>query len=504
MVFRKNLKVKFALVSVFNKNKLKYICNNLVKYNYSFISSANTCKKIRSLGFECLEISEITGFKEILDGRVKTLNPKVFASILHDRNNKNHLKQFKNLKFPQIDIVIVNLYPFKKFISLKNHKNAIEMIDIGGSSLLRAASKNHTNVTAICELSDYSNLIKNLKKNNGLTDYIFRKKMAIKVFKYTSVYDNEIYKYLEDNNKKISKKHYLRYGENPFQKSYILKNKNKSITDFQISGKAISYNNIIDIDSGYKCLNEFNEPTCVIIKHTNPCGISSSKNILSAYKKALDCDKKSAFGGIVLLNKKINLKLAKIISKSFFEVVVAKDFDNLAIKYFKNKENLILVKIKNIKNLIIENRSTIFGDIYQECNNDVINKNYFKLVSLKKITKKSQDDLIFATKVVKHLKSNSIALVKNKQTIGLGMGQTSRIDSVQQAIKKMKINFNSKNFVCVSDGFFPFNDSIRLLKNNYCNIIAQPSGSKNDNEIIKFALNNKLSLFFLKRRLFKH
>ncbi len=305
---------------------------------------------------------------------------------------------------------------------------------------------------------------------------------------------------MQRTNKKIK----LRYGENPNQESYLEIFSSKSIFDYQISGKKISYNNIIDIDSGLKCLSEFSEPTCVIIKHTNPCGVASSKNITQAFKKSYISDSKSAFGGIVLINRNINVNLARMLIKNFFEVIVAPNFDLKAIDILKEKKRLILLKLGASKDLIIENRSTIFGNLYQKRDLTKINKNFIRLISKRKASKKEVDDLIFSIKVAKHLKSNAVVLSKNKQTIGLGHGQTSRVDALKFALKNMKNNFNFKKFVCASDGFFPFTDSINLLKRNGCGILAQPSGSINDNKVLSFALKNNISLYYIKNRLFKH
>ena len=503
MVTRENIDQKFSLISVYDKRKLKYLCDNLKKHNYKFISTGSTCKKIRSLGFKCIELSDITGFKEILDGRVKTISHKIYGSILYKRKNIKHIKEFKELKIPKIDIVIINLYPFKKYFKERDRTKTIEMIDIGGPSLIRAASKNYLDITIITTISDYSNLVKNLDKNLGYTDLNFRKKMATQSFKLTSEYDQLIYKWFlekNDQNDIIS----LKYGENPNQKSFIKNKKMRSILQYQISGKQISFNNIIDIDSGYKCLTEFNEPTCVIVKHTNPCGVSSTNNIEKSFINAFNSDPKSAFGGIVFLNRKVNKRLSEKISRFFFEVIVAPDFENGALEILKKKKNLILLKIKKIKNIRYNTRSTIFGDITQNENNLKINKKFLSLVTSKSAPDKSIQDIIFATKVAKHLKSNAIVLAKNKQTIGIGSGQTNRIDALTSAVKRMKKNFNYKNFVCSSDGFFPFTDSINYLNKNNCKIIAQPSGSINDKKIIEFALKNKISLYFLKNRLFKH
>ena len=304
--------------------------------------------------------------------------------------------------------------------------------------------------------------------------------------------------------KNKSKKLNLRYGENPNQKAYLLNYNKKSIFDFQIGGKKISYNNIIDVDSGLKCLREFSEPTSIIIKHTNPCGVASAKTIDRAFVKSYNSDSKSAFGGLIFLNRKVKLSLANYIVKNFFEMVVAPNFERNAIELLSTKKNLILLKIPKVKKENIDFRSTIFGKLYQTIDGTPINKNFINLVSKNKASKKSIDDLLFSLKVVKHLKSNAIVISKNKQTLGLGHGQTNRIDALKFAIKNKKSIFNTKTFVCASDGFFPFTDSIKLLYNSGCLSLAQPSGSINDRKIISFTNKNKLPLYFVKNRLFKH
>ena len=296
----------------------------------------------------------------------------------------------------------------------------------------------------------------------------------------------------------------LRYGENPNQKSYIIYNQKNSIFDYQINGKKISYNNLIDLDSGLKCLKEFYEPTSIILKHTNPCGIASAKNIELAFKKSYMSDPKSAFGGIVLLNRKVSPKLAKIINKNFYEIIVALDYDKNAVEILKKKKNLILLKMPNIKKPNLEYRSTLFGDLYQSTDLKIINKNFIKLVSKKRGSTNSISDLIFSLKVVKHLKSNAVVLTRNKQTIGLGHGQTNRVDALNSAIRNMNKYFKKGKFVCASDGFFPFVDSINILNRNGCKTLAQPSGSINDDLIISYSIKNKISLYFTKNRLFKH
>ena len=302
------------------------------------------------------------------------------------------------------------------------------------------------------------------------------------------------------NNNKIK----LRYGENPNQEAYLIKNLQRSVFDFQISGKKISYNNLIDVDSGLKCLQEFNEPTSIIIKHTNPCGVASAKNIETAFIRSLQSDPKSAFGGIIFLNRKISSNLAKKILKSFFEMIVAPNFDKNAIKLLNKKKNLILLKTPKIKKEKIEYKSTLLGELYQTKDLTPINKNFLSLVSNLNTSSSLMEDLIFSLKVAKHLKSNAIVLSKNKQTVGLGHGQTNRVDALNFAIKNKNLFFKNKKFVCASDGFFPFTDSIKILNKNGCRVIAQPSGSINDKKIVLFSIKHKISLYFIKNRLFKH
>ncbi len=501
MVNRKNLSKKYVLVSVYNKNKLKYLCENLYSYNYRFISTNSTYKKIVELGYKCINVSKITNFKEILDGRVKTLHPKIYASLLYKRDDKNHEKEFKKLRIPKIDMVVINLYPFEKFMNIDENRS-IDMIDIGGVSLLRASSKNFKSITTISEIKDYYKLIENIKKNNGESDIFFRRKMASKSFSLTAQYDNLISSWIlndETRNKIV-----LKYGENPNQEAHLIEGKSQSIFKKQLNGKKISFNNILDVDRGIKCLKEFVEPTSIILKHNNPCGVASANNINLAFEKSLNADKKSSFGGIILLNRKVNSYLAKKIIKDFYEIVVAPKFDKASINILKTKSKLILLEIDkyNINNL--EFKSTIFGNIYQKISSSKINKAFLSLASSKKSSKNNLDDMIFALKVVKHLNSNAIVLSKSKQTIGLGLGQTNRIDALKQAIIKMKKNGKYKNFVCASDGFFPFTDGVKQLIKNNCSALVQPSGSIKDKEIVQFANKHNFPIYYSKNRLFKH
>ena len=503
MVSYKNIN-KYALISVYDKSKLNLICKILQKFNIGIMSTGSTFNKIKQLGYKCFEISKLTNSKEILEGRVKTLHPKIYSSILYKRDKAEHVKTFQKIKFPKIDYVIVNLYPFKKFLDQKaDDDKIIEMIDIGGSSLIRAASKNFQSITTICSSEDYKEFCHNLLINNGSTKLNYRKKMAKKAFKITYQYDKNIFYWLSKNSKREID---LRYGENPNQKSRLVKTKNKSIFDYQIQGKKISYNNILDIDSGLDFLNEFKEPTAVIVKHNNACGIASSRNIKEAFIKAVESDKNSAFGGVVLFNKKITIKLAEKILNKFFDIVIAPGFDKKSIQAFNKKKNLILIDSKEIiKKEKISSRSVRSGYLVQKTDNHAITKNNFITVSKNnKISKKEYQDVLFAFKIVKHIKSNAIVLVKNKQTIGIGAGQMNRFDATRIAIMKYKDNFKLKSYVCASDAFFPFTDSLKILVKNNCRCIVQPSGSINDQNIIKFANKNNLKLLFSKKRVFKH
>jgi phosphoribosylaminoimidazolecarboxamide formyltransferase/IMP cyclohydrolase len=495
-----------ALISVYDKSSIKKICHALNKFNIGIISTGATAKKISSLGYKCEEISNLTKFKEILDGRVKTLNPKLYASILHERKNPEHEKVFKKLNFPNIDFVIVNFYPFTKISDKESSENKIEMIDIGGPSMIRSASKNFESVTTICDKKFYDPLINELIKNNGFTKLAFRKKMAENNFKLTSDYDLSIFKWLNGNKKKIkNNKIKIKYGENPNQKAYYLAKTKSNLFTSQLSGKNLGYNNILDISEGLNCLNEFNEPTCVIIKHNNPCGVASAENIKNAYLRALASDPLSAFGGVVLFNRKIDIELAKILINNFYEVVVATKFNKESLKTLKSKKRLTIIDSSELeeKNTKIY-KSVNSGVLYQEFNSFKISKSKIKLVSKKKSPDKILDDLIFAYKVAKHVKSNAIVLANNKQTVGIGAGQMSRVDATKIAIIKYRKFFKHKTFVCASDAFFPFTDNIQRLLKLKCAGIIQPSGSINDKKIINYANKKNTSLYFVKHRVFKH
>ena len=504
-------KMKYALVSTFDKTDLDIICKKFKELDIKIISSGSTAKYISGLGYKCTAVSSLTKFKEILDGRIKTLHPKIHASLLYKRSNKEHIKIFKSLSFPIIDYVIVNLYPFQKNDKKnKSTEEYIEMIDIGGPALLRSAAKNYEDVTAICSPKDYGNLVSNLDRGRGETNLNFRKKMAQKVFEETSLYDLNISNWFKN---KLIKKGFttkikeerLKYGENSNQKANVHFNSNENILQNKIQGKKISYNNILDIDAAMNCISEFSEKACVIIKHNNPCGVAIGKDTIEAFNKALKCDPKSSFGGIVAFNYSIDDKLTKILKKYFFEIIIAKNFTKKSMSEFSDKKNLILIKTKDIKfDRAREIKSVNNGFLTQDKNLVKINIKNIYQVSKKKANQSQIKDIIFAMKVCKHVKSNAIVLVKDLKTIGIGAGQMSRVDSTKIAISKLLDKKNTDNYVAASDAFFPFNDSALLLIKNKCKSIIQPMGSINDKNMIKLSNNKKISLYFTKYRLFKH
>ena len=503
---------KYALISVYDKKDLLLICTVFKKYKIGIISTGSTTKKIKKLGFSCCNISDVTNFKEILDGRVKTLHPKVHASLLFDRKNIKHKESFKNLNFPIIDFLIVNLYPFEKIISKKKfYQKEIEMIDIGGPALLRSGAKNFNSITSLSSIADYISFKKEMEINHGKTSLKFRKKMAGKIFNLTAKYDQVIANWFDEKTKSLKKiKKYnmvdLRYGENPNQKASIyLKDNKNSIFNSKIHGKEMSYNNILDIDAALNCLTEFTEATCVVIKHNNPCGVASAKNINLAIKKAINADSKSSFGGVVAINRSANIKFAKEYSKKFIEIIIARGFDKNALKIFQNKKNLILINLRNFKiSKDAEFKSINDGYLLQKKNLKKINLIDLKQKTNFKLKSSSKNDLLFALKVCKHVKSNAIVLCKNKTTLGIGAGQMNRFDSCKIALMKTDYLKKKKGFVAASDAFFPFIDNIEILIKNNCKSIVQPSGSLNDKKIILYANKKKLPLYFVKNRLFKH
>ncbi len=509
-------KIKRVLISVSNKKNLKQILKTLKKHKVQVISSGGTFKEIKKLGFNSKEISEYTGFSEILEGRVKTLHPKIHAGILNKRKNKSHKIDLANNNFENIDLVIVNFYPFEETIKMtKNHNKIIENIDIGGPTMIRAAAKNYNDVTVVTSTNQYEELIEEMNKNNGSTSIKFREKMSRLAFAETAYYDaliSEYFNKINNNffpNKKIIYGNLiekLRYGENPHQQGAIY-SKNKTLNIEQIHGKQLSYNNYNDIFAALTISKSLpkNRGT-VIIKHTNPCGASIIKNKLESFKFALACDPISAFGGIVSCNFKVSKNLAIKLNNIFLEVVIGNGFEKEALKILKKKKNLRLIDSSKFnlnenfkfnyinKNMLVQSEDT-----------KIFSKKDFKIVSKKKPTKSQIENLIFAFNICRFVKSNSIVIASNKSTVGIGSGQPSRLDSCKLAINKMKKFINPKNdIIAASDAFFPFVDGIEKLVQSGVSAIIQPAGSMRDKEVIKFANDTNTVLLFSRTRHFRH
>jgi phosphoribosylaminoimidazolecarboxamide formyltransferase/IMP cyclohydrolase len=509
-------KIKTALISVSNKRYLRPLLNSLKKNSIKIISSGGTYKEIKKLKFKCIEVSEFTSSPEILEGRVKTLHPKIHAGILNKRKNKIHIKDLKNNNFENIDLVIVNFYPFEKTLSnSKNHEKIIENIDVGGPTMVRSAAKNYQDVTVITSSDQYDELIDELNRNKGSTSLEFRERLARLAFTETAYYDSVISDYFNKKNNIIFPKRKVfhtnlietpRYGENPHQKSAIY-SKNNSLKINQIHGKQLSYNNYSDIFSALTISKSLPKNTgTVIVKHANPCGVSINKDNIKSYKLALACDPVSAFGGIVSCNFKINKNLAIELNKLFLEVIISNGFDKEALKLLKKKKNLRLVdatnySYKEILRLVSYNEELLV----QTEDFNKFSKNDFKIVSKKKPNSKQMKNLIFAFNICRYTKSNAIVLARNETTVGIGSGQPSRLDSCQIAINKMKKFMDSnEEVVAASDAFFPFVDGIEKLVQSGVAAVIQPSGSIRDKEIIKFANETDTILVFSKTRHFRH
>ena len=509
-------KIRSALISLSDKSNLKPLLEELTRNNIKIISSSGTFKAIKKLKFKCLDISDFTGFREILNGRVKTLHPKIHAGILNKRSSKSHSNDIKKNNFENIDLVIVNFYPFEKTIEqTKNHSKIIENIDVGGPTMVRAAAKNYNDVTVITSADYYSELINELKKNKGSTSLKFREKMSRLAFEETSYYEAVISNYFNKfNNINFPKRKILytnlvenlRYGENPHQIGAFYSQNIKNKLD-QIHGKNLSYNNYSDIFAALTISKSLPKNTgTVIIKHGNPCGVSVLKNNLDSYKLALNSDPISAFGGIVSCNYKITKKLALLLNKIFLEVVIANGFDKEALKILKLKKNLRLIESSKISfNEVWKFNSVDNFTLIQSEDKKKISMKDFRIVSKRKPNKSQLENLMFAFNVCRYTKSNAIVLASNKSTVGIGSGQPSRLDSCKIAIDKMnKFSKNRNDVVAASDAFFPFVDGVEKLVQSGVGAIVQPSGSIRDKEIIKFANETDTVLIFSKTRHFRH
>ena len=513
-------KIKTALISVSDKTDLSKILRILKKYKVKIISSGGTYKSIKKLGYPCTEVSVYTGFKEMLDGRVKTLHPKIHAGILHDRSNKKHSKEMTKQKFPSLDLIIVNFYPFQKIVtSSKNNNKIIENIDIGGPTMVRSAAKNFKNVLIITNKNDYFDLINEIEKNKGKTSLNFREYMSSKAFGLTAYYDAMIANWFNQKlnikfpeRKTIFGRRFkqLRYGENPHQKSSIYLNNynDKELGLSQLNGKDLSYNNYNDMFASLEILSSFkNIPTTVVVKHANPCGVSINKLPLISFKNAYACDPISAFGGVIACNFKITKTIAQEINKNFLEVILAKGFEKSALLTLTKKKNLRIIDISKYKQ---KNQTTlkVFDGSFlvQEKDNLIFNKNNLKFVTKIKPTLKELKEIEFAFNISKYVKSNAIVITNNFSTIGIGAGQPSRLDSCKIAVQKAKkFQLNKiKNSIAASDAFFPFVDGIKSLLSSGVKIIVQPGGSIRDQEVINEVNKAKAKMVFTNVRHFNH
>ena len=509
-------KIKTALISVSDKKNLRPLLKVLKKNKVKIISSGGTFREIKKLKFSCIEVSEFTNSPEILEGRVKTLHSKIHAGILNKRDNKLHLKDLKINNFENIDLVVVNFYPFESTLKrTSNHNKIIENIDVGGPTMVRSAAKNYRDVTVITSSDQYAELINEINRYKGSTSFNFRERLSRIAFTETAYYDSVISDYfntitnIDFPNKKVLHGNLietLRYGENPHQISGIYSTKSE-VDMKQIHGKQLSYNNYNDIFAALTISKSLPRNTgTVIVKHANPCGVSIKKNHLESYKSAFECDPLSAYGGIVSCNFKITKVLALELSKVFFEVIIANKFDANALNILKKKKNLRLIDASNY--------SINKGLKYTSANNEILiqsedlkkfNIKDFKIVSKRKPSTKEMKNLIFAFNICRYVKSNAIVLASDSKTIGIGSGQPSRLDSCQIAIDKMK-KFSKINndVVAASDAFFPFVDGIEKLVQSGVKAVIQPSGSIRDKEIINFANQTDIVLVFSKTRHFRH
>lgn len=516
------MKVKRALISVSDKDGLIDFAKDLQTLGIDIISSGGTASFLEKNGVKVTEISSVTGFPEMLDGRVKTLHPVVHAGILARRDIKKHMEAIKKHGIEPIDLLVINLYPFEKTIQKNNvnMEDVIENIDIGGPTLVRAAAKNYKYVIIVTDKKQYNNILKSLKEKGDLS-LKDREKLAVDAFTHTAQYDSIISSYLrgkwtdeilpENNSISMRKKQDMRYGENPHQScgfyTSLLKIDEPCITNaMKLHGKELSYNNILDGDCAIECLKEFSDPTCVIIKHATPCGIASAKNLVQAWKDAYATDTYSPFGGIVGFNREVGKDVAEELSKLFLEVVIAPSFTKDAIQVFKNKKNLRLLKIKDLdkninrKGMIF--RSVVGGFLSQERDVKLTPKTDWKVVTKVKPSEEDLTTMEFAVKCVKHVKSNSVVFVKDTHTVGIGGGQTARVDAAWIATHKGKKNI--KGSIMASDAFFPFRDAVDLAAKAGVKAIIQPGGSIRDEEVIQAADEHGIAMVFSGQRYFRH
>lgn len=502
-------KIKTALISVYHKDGLDEILSKLNDEGVKFLSTGGTRKFIESLGYACQAVEDITTYPSILGGRVKTLHPKVFGGILCRRDVEEDQKQIQEYQIPEIDLVVVDLYPFEDTVaSGADNQDIIEKIDIGGISLIRAAAKNYKDVVIVASKHQYKPLLDMLNEHGAAFTLEERNWFAKEAFSVSSYYDSMIFNYFDKGNSSalrvaIDNQKTLRYGENPHQKGVYFGDLD-TVFD-QIHGKEISYNNLNDINAAIELIDEFDDTTFAILKHNNACGIASRPELIDAWKTALACDPVSAFGGVLITNAVIDKVTAEEISKLFFEVIIAPDYDVDALDILTQKKNRIILVRKDTKYPKVQFRSILNGVLVQERDLDIETVSDLKYVTEKKPTEREIEDMLFANKVVKNSKSNSIVLVKNKQLMASGIGQTSRVDALKQAIEKAKsFGFDLHGSVMASDAYFPFPDCVEIADNEGVVAVIQPGGSIRDQLSFDYCNDHGLSMAITGIRHFKH
>jgi phosphoribosylaminoimidazolecarboxamide formyltransferase/IMP cyclohydrolase len=503
-------KIKSALISVFYKDGLERIVNLLDELKIEIYSTGGTKKFIEELGYSVKSVESVTSYPSILGGRVKTLHPKVFGGILARRDNDNDRQHLAEYEIPEIDLVIVDLYPFEETVAgTRDEQEIIEKIDIGGISLIRAAAKNYKDVLVVPSSDHYDALLELLQKKGGATDTEDRLWFAAQAFNVSSHYDTHIFKWM---NRKSGIRAFkesrtdatvLRYGENPHQEGVFYGNLDKVFE--QLNGKALSYNNLLDLDAAINLINDFEETTFAVIKHNNACGLASRESLLQAWKDALAGDPVSAFGGILVTNRTVDRETAEEINKIFFEIILAPDYDKEALKILKTKKNRIILKKREYDFPDRQFRSLLNGVLEQAKDLKTETAEELKVVTKTAPDADQVEDLLFANKIVKHTKSNSIVLVNNKQLIGSGTGQTSRVDALKQAIEKAR-NFGLplEGAVMASDAFFPFADSVEIADKAGIKAVIQPGGSIRDKDSIDYCDEHGMAMVFTGFRHFKH
>ena len=503
------IKIKNAIISVFNKDGLDEIIKKLAEFNIELYSTGGTENFIKSLNVKVNKIEDLTSYPSILGGRVKTLHPNVFGGILSRRGNDEDKQQLESYNIPEFDLVIVDLYPFEETVRNNlSHSEIIEKIDIGGISLIRAAAKNFNDVIVISQKKQYEKLLEYLKKEGPYTSLEMRKDYAASAFNISSHYDTMIYRYLNNEENKFFKESILeskelRYGENPHQKGLFHGNINEMFE--QLNGKELSYNNLLDIDSAVNLMSEFQETTFAILKHNNACGLASRKILKNAFVDALAGDPVSAFGGVLITNQVLDLETAEEINKLFYEVLIAPGFSQEALDLLKTKSKRVLLKQKKLNLPKTQYRTILNGVLFQDKDLITDDISIMKTVTNIAPNEKELKDLVFASKICKHTKSNTIVFAKNQQLVASGVGQTSRVDALKQAVEKAtNFNLNLVGSVMASDAFFPFPDCVELAKKSGITSVIQPGGSIKDNLSIEFCNNNYMSMVMTGTRHFKH